>query len=59
VGGELEQIDRLAAFALNVFPHVFASACPAQSVGGALALVVHTAYHLGEIRPALCVIKQL
>ncbi len=26
-------------------------------IGGALALVVHTAYHLGEIRQALCVIK--
>lgn len=26
-------------------------------IGGALALVVHTAYHLGEIRQALCTIK--
>ena len=26
-------------------------------VGGAMATVVHTAYHLGEIRQALCVIK--
>ena len=26
-------------------------------IGGALAIVVHTAYHLGEIRQALCVIK--
>ena len=26
-------------------------------VGGALATVVHTAYHLGEVRQALCVLK--
>ncbi len=26
-------------------------------LGGALALLVHTAYHLGEIRQALCVVK--
>ncbi|MEW5987413.1 MAG: DinB family protein [Chloroflexota bacterium] len=26
-------------------------------VGGALAIVVHTAYHLGEIRQALCTVK--
>jgi hypothetical protein len=26
-------------------------------VAGALAIVVHTAYHLGEIRQALCVVK--
>jgi hypothetical protein len=25
-----------------------------RSIGGALAIVVHTAYHLGEIRQALC-----
>jgi hypothetical protein len=28
-----------------------------DSIGGALAVVVHTAYHLGEIRQALCVLK--
>ena len=28
-----------------------------SELGGALAIVVHTAYHLGEIRQALCVIK--
>lgn len=28
-----------------------------NEVGGALAMVVHTAYHLGEIRQALCVLK--
>jgi hypothetical protein len=28
-----------------------------DELGGALAIVVHTAYHLGEIRQALCVIK--
>jgi hypothetical protein len=27
-------------------------------VGGALAIAVHTAYHLGEIRQALCIVKQ-
>ncbi len=28
-----------------------------NELGGALAIVVHTAYHLGEIRQATCVIK--
>lgn len=28
-----------------------------DSIGGSLAIVVHTAYHLGEIRQALCVLK--
>ena len=28
-----------------------------RSIGGALAILVHTAYHLGEIRQALCTIK--
>ena len=27
-------------------------------VGGALAIAVYTAYHLGEIRQALCIVKQ-
>ncbi len=27
------------------------------TVGGALAILVHTAYHLGEIRQALCTLK--
>jgi hypothetical protein len=27
-------------------------------IGGALAIAVHTAYHLGEIRQALCMVKQ-
>ncbi|MFN8441297.1 MAG: hypothetical protein U0175_11030 [Caldilineaceae bacterium] len=27
-------------------------------IGGAIATIVHTAYHLGEIRQALCVIKK-
>ncbi|MFN8492511.1 MAG: hypothetical protein U0350_33225 [Caldilineaceae bacterium] len=26
-------------------------------IGGAIAMIVHTAYHLGEIRQALCMIK--
>lgn len=29
----------------------------AQQIGGALAVIAHTAYHLGEIRQALCTIK--
>jgi hypothetical protein len=29
-----------------------------DSMGGSLAIVVHTAYHLGEIRQALCVLKK-
>ncbi len=28
-----------------------------DSIGGSLAIVVHTAYHLGEIRQALCTLK--
>ncbi|MBI5298184.1 MAG: hypothetical protein HY869_22125 [Chloroflexi bacterium] len=28
-----------------------------DSLGGSLAVVVHTAYHLGEIRQALCTLK--
>lgn len=28
-----------------------------DSIGGALGIVVHTAYHLGEIRQALCTLK--
>ena len=28
-----------------------------DSIGGAMAIVVHTAYHLGEIRQALCTLK--
>jgi hypothetical protein len=29
-----------------------------EQIGGAMAVVAHTAYHLGEIRQALCVLKQ-
>jgi len=28
-----------------------------RAIGGAMAMIVHTAYHLGEIRQALCTIK--
>jgi hypothetical protein len=28
-----------------------------DSIGGSLAIVVHTAYHLGEVRQALCTLK--
>jgi hypothetical protein len=29
-----------------------------DSIGGSLAIVIHTAYHLGEIRQALCILKK-
>ena len=29
-----------------------------DSIGGSMAIVAHTAYHLGEIRQALCTVKQ-
>jgi hypothetical protein len=29
-----------------------------RPIGGAIAMAVHTAYHLGEIRQATCIIKQ-
>ena len=29
-----------------------------QEIGGAIGMITHTAYHLGEIRQALCIIKQ-
>jgi len=29
-----------------------------DTIGGALSIVAHTAYHLGEIRQALCVLKK-
>jgi hypothetical protein len=28
-----------------------------DSLGGAMAVVVHSAYHLGEIRQALCMLQ--
>lgn len=28
-----------------------------NTIGGAIAMIVHTAYHLGEIRQALCTLK--
>jgi len=28
-----------------------------REIGGAIAMIVHTAYHLGEIRQALCTLK--
>lgn len=29
-----------------------------REIGGAIAIIAHTAYHLGEIRQALCILKQ-
>lgn len=34
------------------------SAWDEDSVGGAMAIIVHSAYHLGEIRQALCTLKK-
>jgi hypothetical protein len=28
-----------------------------REIGGAIAMIVHTSYHLGEIRQALCCLK--
>lgn len=30
----------------------------AETIGGALSVLVHTAYHLGEIRQATCILRQ-
>jgi hypothetical protein len=37
--------------------HSFNSWDDEINIGGALAILVHTAYHLGEIRQALCTLK--
>lgn len=29
-----------------------------DTIGGALSIVIHSAYHLGEIRRSLCILKQ-
>jgi hypothetical protein len=29
-----------------------------RPIGGTLAIAIHTAYHLGEIRQAMCIVKQ-
>lgn len=29
----------------------------ARAIGGAVSIIAHTAYHLGEIRQALCILK--
>lgn len=29
-----------------------------DTIGGALSILVHTAYHLGKIRQALCMLKK-
>lgn len=29
-----------------------------EQIGGAMAVIAHTAYHLGEIRQALCILQQ-
>jgi hypothetical protein len=50
--GLRESYDRIKALIHD------APAWPSESeIGGAIATIVHTAYHLGEIRQALCTLK--
>jgi len=50
--GLRESYDRIKALIAD------APGWPSENeVGGAIAAIVHTAYHLGEIRQALCTIK--
>ena len=37
--------------------HAFEDWNDERPIGGALAIAIHTAYHLGEIRQAMCVVK--
>ena len=53
----LKQRLRLAYQDLTALVKGFETWQGENELGGALAIVVHTAYHLGEIRQALCVIK--
>ncbi len=48
-----ESYDRIKALVNDT--HEWPSA---YEIGGAIAVIVHTAYHLGEIRQALCSIKR-
>ncbi len=41
---------------INLFTHN--PAWNEDTIGGALSIVVHSAYHLGEIRQALCTLKK-
>lgn len=47
-----EAYDRM----VNLFTHN--PAWNEDTMGGALSIVVHSAYHLGEIRQALCTLKK-
>ena len=54
-----ERVQRLQAMYAQVMAHLRAVEVwqGDSTLGAALALVVHTAYHLGEIRQALCTVK--
>lgn len=52
-GGLRESYDRIKALIHDT------TEWPSDwQIGGAIAMIVHTAYHLGEIRQALCIIKR-
>ena len=42
---------------ISTMMHAIADWNDDDRVGGAIAIIVHTAYHLGEIRQALCTLK--
>ena len=48
-----ESYDRVKALINNT-----AEWSSEEQIGGAMAIIVHTAYHLGEIRQALCTVKE-
>lgn len=50
-----ETYQRILSMLQNVDPAGWDDERP---FGGALAIAVHTAYHLGEIRQAMCTVKQ-
>lgn len=52
-----ERLRRAYQRVLAIF-HGFETWEGENDIDGALSILVHTAYHLGEIRQALCVIKQ-
>ena len=41
-----------------ISPDEFRNKWNEDTIGGALSIMVHTAYHLGEIRQALCTLKK-
>ena len=60
---EAEWTDSIASLQasygrLSAYMHSLDSWEGRWEVGGAMAIVVHTAYHLGEIRQALCTLQK-